>query len=135
MTRSPNTLLGDWGGARADLAQHGVGFGVQNQTELWGNMAGGRKQGITYDGLLTADLCIDLDKAAQWKGATVYASGYQIYGPGPTGVLVGALQFISNIEAVPSTKLAGLCSNRAATGSTAKSWFASGSKGQTTSSC
>lgn len=102
---TPNSLLGDWGGLRPSLAAHGIGFGLQNQTELWANLAGGRKQGIKYDGLAAASLCIDLDKAMQWKGATIFASGFQVYGPGPTIRLVSALQLISNIEATPSTKL------------------------------
>jgi porin len=100
-----DALLGDLGGLRSRLAEDGIGFGLQNQTELWGNLTGGRRQGIEYDGLATASLCIDLDKAAQWKGATIFASGFQIYGPGPSIPLVGALQLVSNIEATPSTKL------------------------------
>lgn len=102
---SADTLLGDWSGLRTRLAEHGIGFGLQNQTELWGNLMGGRRQGVEYDGLATASLCIDLDKAVQWTGATIFASGFQIYGPGPTIPLVGALQLVSNIEATPSTKL------------------------------
>jgi len=102
---APDALLGDWGGLRTRLAEHGIGFGVQNQTELWGNLTGGRKQGVEYDGLATASLCIDLGKAAQWQGATIFASAFQIYGPGPTIPLVGALQLVSNIEATPSAKL------------------------------
>ena len=100
-----DALLGDWGGLRSRLAEDGIGFGLQNQTELWGNLTGGRHQGIEYDGLATASLCIDLDKAAQWQGAKILASGFQIYGPGPSIPLVGALQLVSNIEATPSTKL------------------------------
>jgi porin len=102
---APNMLLGDWAGSRPRLAEEGIGFGLQNQTELWGNLLGGRKQGVADDGLLTASLCIDLDKVARWKGATIYASGFQIYGPGPTIPLVGALQLVSNIEATRSTEL------------------------------
>jgi porin len=102
---SPNTLLGDWSGTRSSLADYGIGIGLQDQTELWANLAGGRKQGVKYDGLVTPSLCVDLDKAVQWKGATIFASGFQVYGPGPTVRLVGALQLISGLEAVPSTKL------------------------------
>jgi porin len=102
---SSDTLLGDWGGLRTDLAEHGVRFGLQNQTELWGNLMGGRKQGVEYDGLTTASLCIDLDKAVHWHDATFFASGFQIYGPGPSIPLLGSLQLVSNIEAIPSTKL------------------------------
>ncbi|MBV8739732.1 MAG: carbohydrate porin [Alphaproteobacteria bacterium] len=102
---APDTLLGDWNGLRSALAPHGVNYGLQNQTELWGNLTGGVKQGIAFDGLLTASLCIDLDKAANWKGATFFANGFQIYGPEPTQELVGALQLVSGIEAAYSTKL------------------------------
>ena len=101
---SPDTLLGDLGQVRSTLAEHGVGVGLQEQSELWGNLAGGIKQGAAYDGLTTASLCIDLDKAANWKAATIFASGYQIHGQGPER-LVGALQLVSGIEATPSTKL------------------------------
>lgn len=100
-----DTLLGDWGGLRARLADYGIGFGLQEQTEVWGNLAGGVKRGAAYDGLTTANLCIDLDKAVHWQGATIYADGFQIYGRAPTRDYVGALQLISSIEATPSTKL------------------------------
>jgi porin len=102
---SAEMLLGDWAGLRPGLMERGIGFGLQEQTELWGNLAGGIKQGATYDGLTTASLCIDLAKAARWRGATIFASGFQVYGPGPTGQLVGTLQFVSGLEATPSTKL------------------------------
>lgn len=98
-------LLGDWGGLRSALARYGIGFGLQEQTEVWGNLAGGIEQAAAYDGLTTASLCIDLAQAAGWKGARVFASGFQVYGPGPTPKLVGALQLVSSIEATASTKL------------------------------
>jgi porin len=100
-----NTLLGYWNGLRSALAPYGISYGLQNQTELWGNLTGGFKKGVVADGLLTASLCIDLSRAVQWTGATIYASGLQIYGPEPTFKLVGALQLVSNIEAAYSTKL------------------------------
>ncbi len=102
---SPETMLRDWDQARTRLADYGIGFGLQEQTEVWGNLAGGIKQGAAYDGVTSADLCIDLDKAVHWRGAKIYSFGFQIWGSGPTSNNVGALQFISSIEAVPSTKL------------------------------
>jgi porin len=102
---SADTLLGDWGGVRSQLANYGIGFGLQEQTEVWGNLVGGIKRGATYDGLTTANLCIDLDKAMQWPGAKIFTYGFQIWGPGPTHDYVGSLQLISSIEATPSTKL------------------------------
>ena len=80
---SPETMLRDWDEARTRLADYGIGFGLQEQTELWGNLAGGIKQGAAYDGLTTADLCIDLDKAAHWKGAKIYSFWISDLGPWP----------------------------------------------------
>jgi porin len=102
---SPDTLLGDWGGARTRLDKYGISFGLQEQTEVWSNLAGGIKQGTAYDGLTTASLCIDLDEAVRWPGAKIFTYGFQVWGPGPSRNYVGALQFISSIEATPSTKL------------------------------
>ncbi len=102
---APDMLLGDWGGLRSRLADHGIGFGLQEQSEVWGNATGGLGRGAAYDGLTTASLCVDFDKAIHWTGATLFANGFQIHGVGPTGQLVGALQTISSIEATPSVKL------------------------------
>src|SRR5271165_5377371 len=102
---SSDTLLGNWGGVRTQLGKYGIGFGLEEQTEFWANVSGGIKQGATYNGLTTADLCIDLDKAVHWTGAKIFTYGFQIWGPGPTHDYVGALQLISSIEDTPSTKL------------------------------
>jgi porin len=99
------TLTGDWGGLRTGLADSGVTFGLQEQSELWGNVTGGLRQGGAYDGLLTASLAIDLHQAVGWEGANLFVNGFQIQGVGPTPLLVGALQSISNIEAAASVKL------------------------------
>ncbi len=99
------TLTGDWGGLRTGLENAGVTIALQQQSELWGNAAGGLSQGGAADGLLTASLAIDLDKAAGWKGGNLFVSGYQIEGVGPTPLRVGALQSVSGIEATASTKL------------------------------
>jgi porin len=104
---APDMLLGDWGGLRTRLADYGVSFGVQQQSEVWGNLTGGLSRGGAYDGLLTASLCVDLAAASKsrWAGGRFFASGFQIQGVGPTPLRVGALQTISNIEATASTKL------------------------------
>jgi porin len=105
---APDTLrLRDWAESRLRLADYGIGFGLQEQSEAWANSSGGIRRGTAYDGLTTADLCIDLAAASKgrWKGAHLFASGFQIHGVGPTPQLIGALQLVSNIEATPSTKL------------------------------
>jgi len=100
-----DTLTGDWDGLRTSLENAGVKFSLQEQSELWGNMAGGRRRGVAYDGLTTATLTLDLEKLAGWTGATFFASGYQIHGRGPSGSLVGSQQLVSSVEATPDTKL------------------------------
>ncbi|MGH7029410.1 MAG: carbohydrate porin, partial [Stellaceae bacterium] len=99
------TLAGDWGGLRTRLENSGVTFALQQQTELWSNAKGGFGQGGAADGLLTASLAVDLDKAVGWRGGKLFASLYQIEGVGPTPLRVGALQDVSSFEATESTKL------------------------------
>jgi porin len=99
------TLTGDWGGLRSGLENHGFSFGLQQQSELWGNALGGLSRGGAADGLLTLSLDINLEKAVGWQGGRAFASAFQIEGVGPTPLRVGALQLVSNIEASESTKL------------------------------
>jgi porin len=98
-------MTGDWNGLRTSLEDAGIKFGLQEQSELWGNQSGGLRRGVVYDGLTTASLTLDLEKLAGWTGATFFVNAYQIHGRGPSGNLVGNQQLVSNIEATPSTKL------------------------------
>ena len=98
-------LTGSWGGAGTSLENAGVSLGLQEQTEFWGNAAGGLTRGGAADGLLTASIAVDLEKAVKWSGASLFASGFQIHGLGPTTLLVGNLQTVSGIGATPSAKL------------------------------
>jgi porin len=100
-----DTLTGNWDGLRSALEAAGVKFGLQEQSELWGNLTGGLKQGAVYDGLTTASVSFDLGKLVGWQGATFFVDAYQIHGRGPSGNLVGNLQLVSNIEATRDTKL------------------------------
>jgi porin len=98
-------LTGDWGGLRTSLQDVGVTFGLQEQSEVWGNLSGGLRQGAVYNGLTTGSLLLDLDKLFGWTGATFFVDAYQIHGRGPSANLVGNLQLVSNIEATRDTKL------------------------------
>jgi porin len=100
-----DTLTGDWGGLRKQLVDAGATFGLQEQSEVWGNLAGGLKRGATYNGLTTASALLDLDKLVGWGGTTFYIDAFQIHGRGPSGNLVGNLQLVSNIEATRDTRL------------------------------
>src|SRR5262249_13256958 len=83
----------------------GITFTANEAAETWENLRGGRKRGGVIDGVTTPALSLDLEKLMGWKGATFFVNGYQIHGLGPTPVLVGNQQLVSNIEALPSTKL------------------------------
>jgi porin len=100
-----DTLTGTWGGLRSRLEDQGVKFGIQEQSEVWGNLAGGIRTGTVYDGLTTLSLTLDLNKMADWTGGTFFASAYQIHGRGPSANLAGNLQTISNIEALRGSLL------------------------------
>jgi porin len=100
-----DTLTGDWGGLRTTLLNDGITLGLQEQSEAWGNLLGGRRQGVTYDGLTTASLRIDLNRLAGWSGATFFVNFFQIHGHGPAGSMVGNLQDPSSIEASDANKL------------------------------
>ncbi len=65
-------LTGDWGGARARLAQSGVTIGFQYYTNLAGNPVGGREQGFTYTDSLNLALDFDLGKLVSWRGGSFH---------------------------------------------------------------
>jgi porin len=83
----------------------GINLGLSEQSEVWANLRGGRHAGTSYNGLTTASLDVDLEKALGWHGGHFYVSAFDIHGHGPTPALVGSLQAISSIEAAPSVKL------------------------------
>jgi porin len=99
------TLTGNWAGVRMRLETAGIKLGVQEQSELWINLAGGLRTGTAYDGLTTSSLTVDLARTFGWTGATFFVNSFQIHGRGPSTTLVGNQQLLSNIEATPSTKL------------------------------
>ena len=82
-----------------------LSFGAQEQAEVWTNQAGGRRRGVTANGLLTLSMNADLGALAGLDGWRLYGSVFQIHGRGITQDLVGNVQTISNIEATRATKL------------------------------
>jgi porin len=86
------------------LADMGITVGLQEQSEVWANLAGGKQQGLAYDGLTTAKLDIDLSHFG-WSGAEFFFDGFDIHGRGASPGLVGSLQLVSSIEAAPGVKL------------------------------
>jgi porin len=99
------TLLGDLGGLRPALVEHGVTIGAQETSEVLGNATGGVHRGVDYDGLTLVTLGIDTDKAFGWAGGTFNASALQIHGRNLSADNLYSLQTASGIEADRATRL------------------------------
>jgi porin len=98
-------LTGDWGGVRKQLQDSGVELGGNYIAETLSNPTGGIRQLTIYQGLLTTSLKLDLEKIADWPGASFYVDVYQISGRGLSRNAIGNLLAVSNIEALSSTRL------------------------------
>jgi carbohydrate-selective porin OprB len=61
-------LLGDWAGARTDLADEGIKPLVLFITDPFVNAAGGRRQGFSEYDLFGLDVLFDTDKLFGWRG-------------------------------------------------------------------
>jgi porin len=102
--RSSN-LLGDLWGVRPWLSRYGMTFAVQETSEVLGNVSGGIRKGIAYDGLTQMLLQMDTQRAFGWYGGTFNVSALQIHGRNLSADNLGTLQTASGIEADRSTRL------------------------------
>jgi porin len=98
-------LTGNWGGTRTQWRDAGIDLGITDIAETLSNPTGGIRQLTIYQGLLTLSLNLDLEKVAQWAGASFYTDGYQISGRGLSKNAIGNLLTVSSIEALASTRL------------------------------
>ena len=97
---------GDPTGTRRWLLEHGVSFAFVHTTEALSNLRGGIRRGSVFDGKLEAMVGIDFGRLAGLDGLTFYSNSLQLHGSsGPGRSLVGNLNTISNIEALPTTRL------------------------------
>jgi porin len=90
---------------RSRLKELGITFKLHEQSEIWGDLTGGGRRGLSYNGLTVAKLDIDLGQAIGWSDAEFFVSAFDIDAHGPTRSLVGNQQLVSNNEARPSDKL------------------------------
>jgi len=98
-------MLGDMWGLRPWLGQYGVTFGLQETSEVLGNVTGGIHQGADYDGLTQMLVQLDTSRAFGWYGGTFNASALQIHGRSLSADNLGTLQTASGIEADRATRL------------------------------
>ena len=97
---------GDRGGLRKWLGAHGISYRAIYTGESFANVAGGIRRGALYEGKLETQVHVDFEKLTAWKGLSFFSNQFQIYGTGNPGRdFVGNMITISNIEALPSTRL------------------------------
>ncbi len=87
------------------FAKLGIQFNATYIGEVFGNASRGVRQGGVLTGRLDFGTDIDLDKMMGWTGAKFHANLFQINGQGLSRDYIGNLMLVSNIEALPSTRL------------------------------
>lgn len=102
---SRTNLLGDMGGFRSQLGNYGISLGLQETSEVFGNVTGGKHRGADYDGVTEVSVALDTAKAFGWEGGTFNLNALQIHGRSITADNLGTLQFTSSLEADRATRL------------------------------
>jgi porin len=100
-----DTLLGNLGGLRNRLGEHGITIGLQEVSEVLGNVTGGIHRGFAYEGLTLMNLGLDTQKAFGLEGGTFNISALQIHGRNLATDNLLNLQIPSGIEAERSTRV------------------------------
>ncbi len=97
---------GDPLGLRGTLAERGIRYTINYSGELLANVAGGLRRGGLYEGLGELRVNVDLERLAGLQGLSFSGNAYQIHGTaGISRDFVGALDTISFLEALPTTRL------------------------------
>ncbi len=102
---SRTNLLGDMFGLRTTLGNYGISLGLQETSEVLGNVSGGLRRAVAYDGLTSMSMGLDTQKAFGWEGGTFNISALQIRGHNLSAETLLNLQNASSIEATPATRL------------------------------
>jgi porin len=103
--RRSNYLLGDMDGLRPLLSKYGLSLNILETSEVLGNLTGGTKNGVDYDGLTQMVLQLDTQRAFGLYGGTFNVSGLQVHGRNESADYLRTLQTSSGIEADRSTRL------------------------------
>lgn len=99
------TIIGDPSSLRSRMHDYGVRFSLQDVEELWGDVAGGRSRGASYNGMTAMMLTMNTGPLPGWRNGLFNVSALQIRGRSFTGDRVGALNTISGYDAGRSTRL------------------------------
>jgi porin len=100
-----NYLLGDMWGLRTKLSEYGMSLGLEETSEVLGNVTGGARTGFEYDGLTQAVLQLDTQRAGGWYGGLFNVSALEIHGRNLSADNLLTLQTASGIEADRSLRL------------------------------
>ena len=73
-------LLGNWGGLRKDLSEHGVDLEFFYLGAMPRNLQGGIKTGAEYQGALLMTLDLNSDKLVGYHGGTLHAGALWLHG-------------------------------------------------------
>jgi porin len=101
----PNTLSGDWGGARSRYADAGVNFRGDYVSETFANVSGGRQRGSTYAQQLRLGADLDMDRIAGWSGATLHFTLNDRRGAGVSADYIGNRLPVQEVYGGPYTRL------------------------------
>ena len=102
---SRTNLLGDIYNIRPLLNEYGISLGLQETSEVLGNVTGGVRRGAAYEGLTQMSLGVDLGKAIGLEGGIFNVSAFQIHGRNLSAENLYTLQTASGIEALRATRL------------------------------
>ena len=105
LSPSRTNLLGTMGGLRTALGNYGISLGLQETSEVLGNVTGGVHRGADYDGVTQMNLGLDTEKAFGWAGGILTISALQIHGRDLSTDNLYVLQTASGIEAEDATRL------------------------------
>lgn len=96
------SLSGDWGGLRSTLGDHGVVFSLTQTSDVLGNINGGIRRGVAYDGLFQPQADMDLGKLMGWSGSSAHLSAYVVQGKGISQTNLQNIMTVTNIEYAPA---------------------------------
>jgi porin len=99
-------LLGDMNDLRNQIMYRGFTFTPSLIAEVMGNVTGGQRQGVIFDGVLNLAVDIDLERLTNWwAGGTIHANGLWIFGPSLSAQYVGDISNTSNISGFNTFRL------------------------------
>ena len=100
------TLTGDWGGARSALKDKGIEVTLNYIAETFSVLSGGIRRAGSYGGRAEFSVDADLEKLVGWAGGSAHVTVFNIHSSrNNVSADVGGISNVSNIDAVPTTRL------------------------------